>query len=155
MIPASETHTDSKFPDALIRDYLISAATRQYEKVCYLIESKGLHPDSTLAGKPTALCYAVLQPSHCLLEYLVAKGANINHKDGMGMTPLHYAAIGGCEFCISYLVKQGAELNATNYSGQTPLGIAISRSHSGCCTEYLVRLGASGYATIPAPRSFH
>ena len=74
-----------------VKNFLIAAALQQSELVRYFIEIEGLHPDAKWDGKPTAICYAVLKKNPPLLMYLLEKGANVNHVDVLGMTPLHYA----------------------------------------------------------------
>lgn len=78
----------------VIDTYLIAAALQQPHRIRYYIEHLGLHPDTTRDGKPTALCYASLKPNIVLIDYYLEKGANVNHADAIGMTPLHYAAMG-------------------------------------------------------------
>ena len=142
--------------EATVRDYLVSAALHMTDQVQYYIEVMGLHPDATLGGKPTALCYAVLKPHFTLMTYVVEKGADINHADRMGMTPLHYAALGGCEHCLAFLVSRGAHLNACNRRGETPLALAGCKPHLAGGCEFLRRCGAALKATDqPAPSSFH
>ena len=130
------------FPNELIKDYLVSAALHEYEKVCFLIEHRGLYPDCTLPGKPSALCYVVLKPNHCLMRYLLDKGASIRFQDAMGMTPLHYAVLGGCEYCVATMILHGASVTVCNKKNQSPLDLARSRPNLGTCAEYLARCGA-------------
>ncbi|MEM7407958.1 MAG: ankyrin repeat domain-containing protein [Pseudomonadota bacterium] len=110
-----------------VRAYLIAAALQQMQKVQHFVESRGLHPDATYGGKPTALCYSVLKPNLCLMIYLMERGADVNAVDGMGMTPLHYATLGGCRFCVVYLLARGARPDRENASGKTPLDLTDGR----------------------------
>ena len=126
-----------------VKDYLVSAALHQLDRVRHFIELQGLHPDTTSRGKPTALCYAVLKPHHGLMNYVLSKGADINHRDGMGMTPLHYAALGGCAYCLACLINHGARINAENHLGQTPMALTLDKPHLAQSREFLQRYGAS------------
>lgn len=144
----------------VIDTYLIAAALQQPHRIRYYIEHLGLHPDTTRDGKPTALCYASLKPNIVLIDYYLEKGANVNHADAIGMTPLHYAAMGGCVVCLARLVSEGAELNRRNRSGETPLASAVSRARSTQCIELLKRYGAltgegAGSVSPAASPCFH
>lgn len=141
--------------ESTIREYLVASALHQIERVRFFVETEGLHPDSTYRGKPTALCYSVLKPYPCLMEYLCEKGADVNNTDILGMTPLHYAALGGCEYCIGYLIGAGAQLNTANKCGDTPLALTLNRSDLASCREFLQRHGASLARTVPQPPRFH
>ena len=150
---ASTTPTDP----GVVQDFLIAAALQQLHKIRYYVECVGLHPDTTRDGKPTPLCYAALKPNLTLIDYYVAKGADVNSHDAMGMTPLHYAALGGCVVCLSRLIAEGARINQPNKGGETPLATAIYRSCSEGCAELLRRHGGvTGEDAVPARRPcFH
>ncbi|MEM7171378.1 MAG: ankyrin repeat domain-containing protein [Pseudomonadota bacterium] len=138
-----------------IKDFLMSAALHSLEKVKFYVEDRGLHPDTTYGGKPTALCYAVLKPNRPLLNYLLDQGADSNHVDQMGMTPLHYAALGGCIYCLSSLVNVGAKLNEFNRCGETALALALNRQNSPEGIDYLIRSGASMEKQESVIKTFH
>lgn len=127
----------------LMREYLMAAALQQVELVLYYIECKGLHPDVTWGGRPTALCYAAMKANQKLLQYLLDKGASVNYRDALGMTPLHYGTLGGNEACITLLINHGASLNAVNYHGKTPLALAWELPRLATCRDLLQRHGAS------------
>jgi uncharacterized protein len=71
---------------------------------------------------------------------LLAHGANINAKNGIGATPLKLAAIIGNENVILELLQNGADMTARDYYG-TALDWA-RRLHREKNAELLVKHGA-------------
>lgn len=138
-----------------LKDFLVAAALHQLDRVRGFIETQGLHPDSTFDGKPTALCYAVLKPCPCLMDYLLSRGADINRTDQMGMTPLHYAVMGGCEHCTATLIACGATLNRLNRLGKTPLALTLDKPHLESVRALLMCHGALLHEAEPATPRFH
>lgn len=137
------------------RAFLFAAALRDFARIRHFIEVVGLHPDTTLEGKPTAICYAVLKQDNCLLSYLHKRGASINIADRIGMTPLHYAALGGSAYCVAYLVRNGANLNQRNKAGETPSSMIQGRPDLDECRELLRRYGADQESGNTNRRLFH
>ena len=100
--------------------FLISAALDEIEMVCDYVDSGGLPADATYNGKPTALAYAALNANPYLVEFLIARGADPNHRDALEMTPLHYAALGACAACTRLLIAAGADRTLRNRFGKPP-----------------------------------
>jgi ankyrin repeat protein len=59
------------------------------------------------------------------LNFLLAKGANPNIRDGQGNTPLQLAASIGWSEGISLLLDRGATVDQANNGGETPLIRAV------------------------------
>lgn len=55
------------------------------------------------------------------LEVLLKRGANINAKDGRGLTPLMYCAVAGSAQAMKLLIDKGADVNSRNAFGSTAL----------------------------------
>ncbi len=155
MRPEKTNHQESVIQESTIKEYLISAALQKLEMVYYFIEAEGLHPDATREGKPTALCYAAMKRNTQLLNYLIEKGADVNHRDVLGMTPLHYAVLGGCNCTMAKLIAEGAMLNRMNHAGDTPLAIAMRCEQRSHCREFLQRYGAALAAVPASAKRFH
>ncbi|GAB7333965.1 hypothetical protein MBLNU13_g06071t1 [Cladosporium sp. NU13] len=63
------------------------------------------------------------------LNYLIRKGANIDHRDQMQGTPLHHAAFAGHADIVRYLLDAGADINAAGDWVGTPIGLAAVKGH--------------------------
>ena len=66
-----------------------------------------------------------------LVEYLIEQGADINHQNNKGMTPLHIAALYGYVDIVMLLVKNNANTNIECNKKLIPLNYALmSRTES-------------------------
>ncbi|MFT5606901.1 MAG: ankyrin repeat protein [Parvicella sp.] len=139
----SANQEEQQISEDIIRDFLLSAALQERASVIDYVENVGLHPDTTCGGKPTALCFALMKKNISMAKYFISKGADINHSDQMGMTPLHYAVLGGNVYCIAILISKGAKVNATTKSDKTPLEFTIGKRHLADCQIYLLEAGAT------------
>lgn len=59
------------------------------------------------------------------MQFLIAKGANVNLRDAQGATPLVTAASLGFVEGVELLVKYGARTDESNNTGETPLMTAV------------------------------
>lgn len=55
------------------------------------------------------------------MQFLIAKGANVNIRDAKGATPLVFASNLGFVEGVELLVKSGAQVDESNRAGETPL----------------------------------
>lgn len=76
--------------------------------------------------------------SHYLAPVFIEKGADVNHTDEFGDTPL---LLGGGMDVLKALVEAGADVNARNREGNTPLHKALMRGNSEEA-HYLIKKGA-------------
>jgi ankyrin repeat protein len=72
-----------------------------------------------------------------VVEYLLAKGVDIDTQANTGMTGLHWAIVGGDLEIIKLLVARGARLDILNRYGGTALGQALwSAEHGESDSDY-------------------
>jgi ankyrin repeat protein len=63
-----------------------------------------------------------------VMKALIAKGANVNAANDVGMTPLHYAAQRGSDRIVEFLAGQGARFDVKNKQGRTPAELARGKT---------------------------
>lgn len=74
----------------------------------------------------TPLMYAAREGNVGRAALLVARGANVNHRDARRWTPLRFAASAGSAPIVELLVAGGANPDVLDESGRTPLHYAAS-----------------------------
>jgi ankyrin repeat protein len=91
----------------------------------------GLAVDTTDDDGLTLLDWGVISNRPNIVRLLLARGADVNHLDAFGMTPLHHAAsidFGSADM-IAILRKAGARLDARTKDGVTALDLARKYRH--------------------------
>jgi ankyrin repeat protein len=110
----------------------ISGAVRHgYLDVARVLVDLGAPVDRTDA-RITPLVKAVLGDQVEMARFLISKGADPNHVDGNGMTPLLYAASidFGSPAMIDMLLKAGARTDMKTKQGKTALELARQYNHT-------------------------
>jgi ankyrin repeat protein len=110
----------------------ISGAVRHgYLDVADTLVKLGAPVDRTDA-RITPLAKAVLGDQVEMAKFLISKGADVNHVDGNGMTPLLYAASidFGSPAMIDMLLKAGARTDMKTKEGKTALELARQYHHT-------------------------
>jgi len=110
----------------------ISGAVRHgYLDVAETLVKLGAPVDRTDA-RITPLVKAVLGDQVEMAKFLISKGADVNHVDGNGMTPLLYAASidFGSPAMIDMLLKAGARTDMKTKEGKTALDLARQYHHT-------------------------
>jgi ankyrin repeat protein len=80
------------------------------------------------------------------MQYLVRDyGADVNHADHRGFTPLLAAAHSKQAVCAKWLVNASANINHTNHNGDTALMLA-AQGDQPALTKWLVKAGADPQA---------
>jgi ankyrin len=64
-----------------------------------------------------------------VVELLAEKGANVNHQDKNGMSPLHIASRSGAVDIVSVLLERKAQVDMSSSDGKTPLHVAVQAGH--------------------------
>ena len=90
----------------------------------------------------TALWQAAILGNIEMVELLSEKGADVNTKNNLGMTPLHVTSRSGREDTVELFIAEGANVNLKNNAGlRTPLDIT-KRGNNNEINELLKRYGA-------------
>lgn len=74
------------------------------------------------------LLKACMQGDDTMVATLINQGANPNHTDALGSTPLHWAAQGGHDRIIPILIAAGANLKAKNVKKLAPQEVAAGKA---------------------------
>eukprot|EP00004_Rigifila_ramosa_P016255 TRINITY_DN3837_c0_g1_i4.p1 TRINITY_DN3837_c0_g1~~TRINITY_DN3837_c0_g1_i4.p1 ORF type:complete len:190 (-),score=38.16 TRINITY_DN3837_c0_g1_i4:339-908(-) len=81
--------------------------------------------------KKSILSIAVEEQHKQIVEFLLSRGAKVDHQDKDGKTPLHYALqqyYTSPEICL--LLIQGATVDHQDTSGKTPLHYAVQQDYT-------------------------
>jgi len=106
----------------------------------------------------TPLSWAAFTGKRDVVELLLAKGANVNVKNGWSGTPLHHASRwSGSTELVELLLAKGADINARDWIERTPLYYAARDSHKEL-VEVLLANGADvnarcKYRTTPVEKA--
>jgi ankyrin repeat protein len=112
-------------------DAISGAVRHAYLDVAETLVKLGAPVDRTDA-RITPLVKAVLGDQVEMARFLISKGADVNHVDGNGMTPLLYAASidFGSSAMIDMLLKAGARTDMKTKEGKTALDLARQYKHT-------------------------
>lgn len=93
-----------------------------------LVEKNGADVNCTLtingAIQIPLIVKTVMEHQTSVATYLIEQGADVNAKDGFGMTSLMWASYNGDVNLVKLLLEKGADKNATTKTGQTALKAA-------------------------------
>lgn len=118
--PAAAQFSDSyKFLDAVKK--------KEGEKVTEMLDegSPNLINTRDLTTGESALHLVTARRDLTWMQFLIAKGANVNVRDARGVTPLVVACNLGFVEGVELLIKSGARVDESNNSGETPLITAV------------------------------
>lgn len=107
---------------------LLRAAETGDKVVMGALLARGLPVDDAQpTGKDTPLIQAVRRGHKELAEFLLSKGAAVNHKGDGGSTALARAAFDTRIEIVQLLLAHRADINATDSYGATPLAYLLAR----------------------------
>jgi len=86
---------------------------------------------------PTERAVVVSAGQEDVVHELVGAGADVNRKNGMGVTPLHYAASKSRIEIGRFLISREADINARDNANQHPLHRAATTGSTGFVTLLL------------------
>lgn len=90
----------------------------------------------------TGLHIVVARRDLVWVQFLIAKGANVNARDNRGVTPLVLACEMGFLEGVDELIKSGARIDEANNTGETPLISAVHRKDLAM-VRMLIKAGAN------------
>jgi len=129
---------------------LILAADGGYDKVVELLVDRGAEIEAqSERTKDTALSLACTKGRYEVVDYLIKKGANKEHRNVSDYTPLSLAASGGYVNIIKLLLQNGAEINSRTGSklGISPLMLAAMNGNTAA-VKLLLDMGSDINAQI-------
>ncbi len=136
-MPAQAQFSDSyKFLEAVRK--------KEGEKVTDALNEPGTQIINTkdFTTGHTALHIVVARRDLVWIQFLVAKGANVNARDNKGITPLVAACELGFIEGVDELIKSGARVEDANNTGETPLISAVHRRDL-TLVRLLIKAGAN------------
>jgi ankyrin repeat protein len=119
--PSQPTNPDPETEKGALLEAIKSGDIDQLKS---LIEG-GLSPDATIEGQPVLMLTASVPKRDAILKYLISKGANIESKGSLGITPLSWAASSAQVENVRTLLAAGANVHAKARGGNTPLMAAL------------------------------
>ncbi|MCP3064043.1 ankyrin repeat domain-containing protein [Myxococcus sp. K38C18041901] len=114
------------------QDFVSVAASGNLELVGRMLDA-GLSPDWTMSqGTPTALMQAANSGELAVVDLLLARGAQVNHRTDKGLTALHMALYKPSARVhgpiLRSLLTAGADVNQADGDGQRPLQRALGHA---------------------------
>jgi hypothetical protein len=118
----------------------------------YFAEDGGLQPGIAAEQLQEGLLHACEYGRDAVVEFLIARGADVSASGRGGQTSMHRSVIGGHPTTVQLLLLHGAPLEATNRYGGTVLEQALwSAGHGGDSEIYLeiLEILVSAGAQVP------
>lgn len=108
----------------------LAARTSSLECVKELLENGNADPNAEDFDQRIPLHAAVskCESAFNILELLISKGANVNHKDIFGFTALHLAALDGLAQSVELLIFYGADVTTKSKKGTTALNVITRKT---------------------------
>ena len=116
-------------------------------RVAYLVEKKHASVAAQDLQGETPLHHAIIMASPSMVEYLIARGADVNERDRDGWTPIMTAAYLDSAEDVKILASHGADPNARSAQNFTPLSIASQYGKNEAAVA-LIEVGADPSQTV-------
>ena len=124
----------------------MKAAINGHLKIIELLLRFGANPRLENLKGENALTLACMQENFEICEKLIVAGADVNHLDKNGRTPLLKSARHNSNSDIlQLLLKHGADPSIADHNKNTPLHAAAIRGTKDVAI-FLIKLGANPYA---------
>ena len=112
---------------------LIMAAQEGHTNICELLLEHKASSRKENSFHSTALCVAAASGHADIVRMLLAKGgANPNHQENGGVTPMHLACEAGFVEVLQTLLEHGGEYEKKRLDGRTCLEIAVIHNQLSC-----------------------
>lgn len=98
-----------------------AALQGRVQLVEYLLKLDDCEIEASDDSNATPLILAVLKGNATIVEWLLNKGANVNHQNAQGHSALQYACSKGWSDVVALLLKGGADVNVRDKRGDTSL----------------------------------
>jgi uncharacterized protein len=124
--------------------FLEAVKKKEGEKVTAALEQPGSTIVNTrdITTGEGALHIVVARRDLAWLQFLVAKGANVNIRDNKGVTPLVLAVRLNFLEGVEFLLSKGARVDEANAAGETPLITAV-HNRNVALMRLLLKAGAN------------
>lgn len=109
--------------DEKINSLVTLAKKGDAEQFLQIVKNDNLLNQSDSDGHTAIFAAMFGQPE--LTNRLLSLGASLEHKDGLGFTPLISAALLGYPEAVDTLIRHGADIEAENADGQTALLMSV------------------------------
>jgi ankyrin repeat protein/beta-lactamase regulating signal transducer with metallopeptidase domain len=135
------------FDIRILLGQLLQTSWPRSSSVVKLLLSNGANVNENVMGL-TLLHLAASTGLTEAAELFIARGADINAKDGQGKTPLHVAAADGQVEIVKLLLNRKADVNAKDKNGATALRYAMDKGNN----EIVEILQKHGVQDVPSER---
>lgn len=139
---AMVTPAQAQFSDSY--KFLEAVRKKEGDKVTEALNEPGTQIVNTkdYTTGQTALHIVTARRDLVWVQFLIAKGANVNARDNRGVTPLVTASEMGFLEGVDELIKSGARIDEANNTGETPLISAVHRKDLAL-VRMLIKAGAN------------
>lgn len=118
--------------------------------VDFLLKFKECPVDDVDDTDATPLLLATLKGSLAICKNLIEKGANVNHRNANGHTPVKYAGSKNHKELLTHFLDCGGDPNAKDHIGDSPLHRVASMEHHDCLRILLTHPKSAGIVLVNA-----